>query len=134
MAGPPLVDDPTIGDDAVLWRRVFPAWIVPDQNAGGLRVSSAAFDDSKDGTPLSALLAEIVAQTGRTAQHVLAGYDGYALAAIAAGVARHHAQGIAKTPEPDEPAHVSVFGPKTTSNKRGMAKVATWVIAPVAPP
>lgn len=41
MPGPPLRDDRTILDQAELWRRVLPSWIVPDQNVGGLRVSSA---------------------------------------------------------------------------------------------
>jgi len=130
MGGPPLEDDSTISDDAALWRRVYPLWIVRDENAGGPRVSSAAFDDSEDGSPLSVLLADVVAKTQRTAQNVLAGYDGYALAAISAGTARHNKQSVARTPLPDEPAHASVFGTKTKSNKRGMAKAANWVIAP----
>ena len=130
MPGPSLVDDLTIADTAGLWRRVHPAWIVSDDNSGGMRLSSAAFDDSADGSPLSVLLTEVIALTQRSAQDVLNGYDAYKLAAITAGTARSFAQGIARTPEPDEPAHASAFGPKTKSNKRGMAKTATWAIAP----
>ena len=132
MPGPSLEDDHTITDAAALWRRVHPSWIVRDDNAGGLRVSSAAFDDSRDGSPLSVLLAEVIAQTQRTKQDVMAGYERYALAAITAQTARACGQGIARTPEPDEPAHASVFGQKTQSNKRKMAKAATWVIEPPA--
>jgi hypothetical protein len=130
MPGPPLEDDVSISDDDTLWRRVFPSWIVSDENTGGLRVSSAAFDDSEDGSPLSVLIAAVVAETRRTAREILAGYDGYALAAITARTARSVGQGIARTPEPNEPAHASVFGPKTKKNKRGMSKAAIWVIAP----
>jgi hypothetical protein len=128
MAVPPLEDDPTIHNDAELWRRIHPAWIVPDENAGRMRVSSAAFDDSRDGSPLSVLLADVVAQTHRGPEEVLSRFEGYALAAIRAGTARSFGQGVARTPEPDEPAHASVFGPKTGKNKRGMAKAATWVV------
>ena len=133
MGDAPLEDDRTISDDAALWRRVHPNWIVPDDNATGSRVTSAAFDDSRDGTPLSVLLAEVVARTQRTAHDVLAGYEGYSLAAITAQTARGFGQGIARTPDPNEPAHASVFGPKTKPNKRGMAKRASWVIAPAGP-
>ena len=127
---PDLLDDPAISDASALWRRVHPSWIVRDDNRGGMRLSSAAFDDSADGSPLSVLIAEVVLQTKRTAQAVLADFDGYALAATTAGNARKQGQGIAATPEPDEPAHASVFGPKTKSIKRVMAKDATWVIGP----
>jgi hypothetical protein len=125
-----LVDDATIANTSQLWRRVHPTWIVKDDNAGGMRLSSAAFDDSADGSPLSVLLAEVVFRANRVGKDVLSGYDGYALAAITAGTARTHGQGVAATPEPNEPAHASVFGPKTKSNKRGMARAAIWVIRP----
>lgn len=128
MADPPLEDDPTIQDNSELWRRIHPVWIVPDANVGGMRVSSAAFDDSRDGSPLSVLLADVVAQTHRGPREVLFGFAGYALATIGAGTARGFGQGIARTPEPDEPAHASIFGPKTGKNKRGMAKAAKWVV------
>lgn len=131
MPDPSLVDDPAIGDTAVLWRRIHPAWIIMDDNAGQMRVSSAAFDDSSDGSPLSVLLADVVIQTNRNAQDIVAKYEGYALAAIDAGLVRKNGQGVAATPEPDEPAHGSVFGSKTKANKRGMAKAAVWVIKPL---
>src|SRR5882762_4918514 len=133
MAGETYVDDRGIENAAVLWRRIFPKWVVVDENAGGaLRVSSQAFQDSDDATPLSMLLSSIVIASGREAADVLAGFDGYSLASITAGDARSAAQGIAKTPQRNEPAHISVFGPKTGGNKRKMAKAAIWVIPPAA--
>jgi hypothetical protein len=130
MAGPALVDDPAITNDESLWRRIHPDWVVPDQNRGGVRVSSAAFDDSHDGSPLSVLLAGVVRATGRGPENVLVGFLGYALASITAGDARTCGQGVAPTPRSDEPAHASVFGPKTKPIKRQLAKAARWVITP----
>jgi hypothetical protein len=130
MPESPYVDDATIPDAADLWRRLIPDWIIPDSNTGGVRISSAAFDDSRDGTPMSVLLADVVAKTHRTPEQVLADFKGYGLAAITAGAVRGHKQGVMPTPKPDEPAHASVFGPKTGSTKKGMAKAARLLIAP----
>jgi hypothetical protein len=132
MAGPAFVDDPTIADDASLWRRIHPAWAVPDEYRGGWRVSSAAFDDSRDGSPLSVLLAAAVAATGRGPANILARHEGYSLASFTVGTARACGQGVARTPTPDEPAHASVFGPKTSRVKRNLANAARWVIGPPA--
>jgi hypothetical protein len=126
-------DDPTISDDFTLWRRIHPDWIVPDNNAGSLRVSSAAFADSPDGTPMSVLLSEVVRATGRGERDVLLGFDGYALASITAGQARQCQQGIARSPLPTEPAHAHVCGLKSKPLKRCMARCAVWAIPPPSP-
>lgn len=130
MAGFSYVDDPSIANDAVLWRRIHPTWKVRDDNSGGWRVTSAAFDDSRDGSPLSVLLAAVVRESGRGPADVLSGFTGYFLASLTAGDARRCGQGIARTPEPDEPAHASVFGRKTKSIKRKLADAAGWIIGP----
>lgn len=130
MAGPPYVDDVAIPDSAVLWRRIPPAWVVPDENHGGRRVTSAAFDDSRDGSPLSVLLAYVVFETDRGPENVLCGFAGYGLASITAGDARRCDQGVMATPLPDEPAHASVFGRKTKAIRKRLADGARWVIAP----
>lgn len=130
MAGPTYVDDPGILDDAQLWRRVCPAWIILDENHGGVRVSSQAFHDSSDGTPMSVLISDLVRQTGRDENDVIASFPGYCLASFTAGVARANRQGVAHTPTRDEPAHGSVFGPKTKSIERALARSCEWVIAP----
>lgn len=130
MASEGLVDDATIADDSELWRRIHPDWIVPNQNIHGLRVSSAAFDNSKDGSPTSVLMADLVQETGRDAQNVLAGFEGYALASITAGQARHCNQGVARDPLPEEPAHAYIFGEKKKTIKRCLAQHAEWVVSP----
>lgn len=65
MTDQSYADDPTIADDAALWRRIHPTWAVADENRGRLRVSSAAFEDSPDGSPTSILIADVVFATLR---------------------------------------------------------------------
>lgn len=125
-----LTDDAAIPKGAELWRRIHPTWVVRDDNVDALRVSSAAFDNSRDGSPTSVLLAKIVRETGRTDFDVLATFEGYALASLTAGQARECHQGVARDPMPDEPAHAFVFGTKTKTAKRCLARSAEWVIPP----
>ena len=125
-----LTDDATIPNDAELWRRIHPEWVVPDENADGMRVSSAAFDNSRDGSPTSVLLATIVRETGRTDADVLAHFEGFALASLTAGQARECSQEVARDPRPEEPAHAYVLGKKTQGAKKCLARSAKWVISP----
>ena len=123
-------DDATISNNALLWRRIPPTWWVRDENLGRIRPTSQAFDDSRDGTPMSVLLAEIVARSGRSPIDVLVGHGGFALAAVTSGLARDCNQGIARDPQPQETAHAVVFGQKTGAVKSRLAKNSTWVIPP----
>jgi len=130
MAGPPYVDDLTITDNSVLWRSIFPGWIVRDaRQAIGWRVSSAAFDDSQDGSPMSVFLADVVISTGRAAADVTR-FDGYGLVSLTAGTARAQRQGVTRAPELNEPAHAYVFGKKTGAVKRRFSEAAAWVHLP----
>ena len=123
-------DDPTILDEAELWRRV-PSWhFVQDENLGQIRPSKAAFDNHPNGSPMSVVLAHVVAETGRGPDAVLAGHKGFALAAITAGLARECQQGVAREPLPNEPAHAVVFGKKTNGVKKRLARGARWVVPP----
>lgn len=132
MASEWLVDDVTITDDSELWRRIHPAWVVLDRNTASMRLSSAAFGNSTDGSPTSVLLADLVRESGRTAEQVIAKFDPYALASITAGQARDCEQGVARDALPNEPAHAYVFGRKTKVLKRCLARHAEWVIPPVS--
>lgn len=126
-----LVDDVTIANDAALWRRVPPWHIVPDENRGGHRVSSAAFEDDQDGSPMSVVLGDDVLASDRTAESVLADYSGFALARICAGLARELKQGICRDPTVDEPAHALVFGKKSKGVSRAMSRASVWIIPPI---
>ncbi len=119
-------DDQDIHNDIDLWRRVDPLYFVEDHNLGGIRPSSQAFQDSSDGTPMSIDISTIAKDASRTIQN----YEGYAVAAITAGLARDCGQGIAPDPRPDNPAHGYVFGKKTGGVRKKLAKNARWVIRP----
>lgn len=121
---------PTIPDDAVLWRRIPVEWCVLDEDLGVRRPSSQAFQDDPQGGPMSVLLAAVMQETGRGAEHALAGNEAFALAAITAGLARKCDQAVARDPVPDEPAHAVVVGRKTNSVRRKMARAAAWIVPP----
>ena len=73
---------------------------------------------------------EIVWETGRTDVDVLSGFEGYSLASLTAGQARSCDQGVARDPLQDEPAHAFLFGKKTKTSKRCIARSTEWVISP----
>ena len=117
-------DDPTIPDEARLWRRI-PQWhFFRDDNLQRVRPASAAFDD--DDGPMSVTLADEAADP----ESVLTGHGGYGLAEITAGLARQCQQGIVRDPLSDNPAHGLVFGRKTSGVKRRLAKECRWVVPP----
>jgi hypothetical protein len=124
-------DDLSILNIAVLWRRVPPRHFFFDDNLGRMRPSKAAFYDHPDGSPMSVVLADDVLESGRQPVDILVDHEGFALAAITAGLAREKKQGVARDPLPEEPAHAIVFGKKTSSATRAFAKACQWVIAPV---
>lgn len=123
-------DDPTISDAAALWRRIPPWHFVRDDNTGLIRPSSAAFENHPNGSPMSIVLGDEVAASGRSADDVLAEYAGFALAAFTAGLARECEQGVMREPLADEPAHAVVFGEKPKRVGRRLAKSAVWVVPP----
>ncbi len=123
-------DDPTIANDAGLWRRIPPLHFYFDENLGRTRPSKAAFEDDEDGHPMSVVLADLVTASGRGPAHVLHGHEGYALAQITAELARTKHQGVQRDPLPDELAHALCFGKKTDSVRRAFAKSCEWVIPP----
>lgn len=123
-------DDATIADEAILLRRIPPRHLVYDENLMRWRPSSAAFENHPDGSPMSVLLADVLRTSGRNAADALRGHEGFALAAITAGLARAHHQDVAREPLPDEPAHAVVVGIKTQAIRRKLAKQATWAVPP----
>ena len=125
-------DDLTVPNEAQLLRRIPPWHFIKDEN-GQIRPSSAAFDNHPNGSPMSVILADILAQTGRDPEAALVGHEEFALALITAGLARECGQGIAREPLPDEPAHAVVFGEKPKRVQRKLAKESRWIIPPPQP-
>lgn len=128
--GQEFQDDNSIQNEDDLWRRVMPAQIVHDHNLGTSRPSSAAFEDSPDGSPMSAIWEKLHRQQNLTEADALAGHTGFGLVSFKVSLARELNQGIQRDPVEDAPAHVLVFGPKTKSVRRKLAAGAQWVIEP----
>lgn len=126
MANGEFRDDATIPDDAELWRRVPPQHFVLDENEGAIRPSSAAFDDDRDGSPMSVFIGSEMEST----DPALAVHDGYALASFTAGEARDCGQRLMRDPLPGSPAHAVVFGPKPKSVRKKLGRAARWVVPP----
>lgn len=123
-------DDPTIPDESLVYRRVPPLHIVPDDNAGGLRPSSAAFGNDRDGDPMSVVLGDELERLARDPASVLGGHPGFALAQFVARLPRQLSQRVCRTPQPEEPAHGSVAGDKPRRIMRALQRGAGWAIAP----
>lgn len=136
MVVPPkdYTDDASIEDDDALWRRIPPVHQIPDENQGGMRPSSAAFEDHPSGTPMSIHVAKDAVSLGYGPTDALQGHSGFALVAFTAGTARDAGQGVAREPLPGEIAHGVVFGKKTRGVKRRLSRGSEWVIAPPAQP
>lgn len=125
-------DDPSIEDGASLFRRIPPCHCIFDKNENRWRPSSAAFEDSDDGDPMSVYLSIVLLRENREPSVVLAGHEGYSLASITAGLARMHNQTVHPDPLPEESSHAVVCGDKGKNKKsaprKQFAKEAAWIV------
>jgi hypothetical protein len=132
-------DDPSIPDDAILWRFIRPEHVVFDKKLESVRPKSLCFTDSSDGSPMSALIAERVADSGRNARDLLVDrWAGCYIVSFAVGFIRNElGLGVtAHPPVPDEPAHAWVFGKKTRKVRSDLARAegTRWVVGPPEAP
>ena len=128
-----VVDDPSIENYFRLLRRIpikFNLFIVWDNNIGDWKISSQAFRDHNNGTPMSVHVKEILHENGLSVDSVLEGHEEFALAYFTAGAARDLDQAIVKDPKDGAPAHAHVIGNKTKSVQKSFAKIAEWEIPP----
>ncbi|HVS09685.1 MAG TPA: hypothetical protein VMS76_07400, partial [Planctomycetota bacterium] len=104
---------------------------VPDGH-GGMRLSSAAFDNSSDGTGMSVTLGGEAEEAGITPERALARHPGFGLASFHAGACRQHRQSIERNPTSEDPHHALVNGDKPKAVRRALSKVASMLIAPTS--
>ncbi len=119
-------DDRSILDADPLWRRVIQLWVVAD-GSGGSRVSSAAFDNSSDGSGTSVTLGREAQEAGVTPRKALERYPDCRLASVSAGHCRRSGQAIVRDPTEEDRHHALVEGPKTKSVRRELARAAVWI-------
>ena len=98
---PTRVDDPTIDDDVILWRRILPQWVHrgPDEN---VRAASFAFIDRHSGE-LSMHIASLTTQ-----EQVLKEHPEDSLAEIEAGFVRSLGYAIVRDATPEDVSHVLI--------------------------
>ena len=120
-------DEPkVVAADALFWRRVPADWVVIDENLGRRRPSSAAFDDDRDGGPMSMY----EANAGNSVDDILIGHESYGVASLTGAQLSSMGFKVYARPEPGYPAHVEVEGKKTGGLKSKMAKNCLWVREP----
>ena len=125
-----VIDDDSIPDDSLLYRRLHQSAIVFDHNEGDWRISSAGFEDT-NGSPMSVDLGQVIQNLDESpVEYCLSGYPQHGLASIAAADARNLNQRVAKEPLEENPAHGVVAGPKTDSTKKKFRRQATFLVNP----
>lgn len=125
----PSLDDASISDAAELWRRIVPIWWVPDEKTGGRRLSSQAFENSRDGSGTSVVLCAESSE-----EEVLRGHDGYGLAMLTAGSARAAEQGVRRVPIDGVRGHAQIEGDKRRPRiKKMLVSACTIVVEPIVP-
>jgi hypothetical protein len=125
----PRVDDPSIGDDALLWRDIPPVsgWFHRNPD-GSLRPSSMAFLDGLS----RELSVHLASETTEAA--VLNGRNEFSIAEIRAGCPRSLGYAVVRDPEPEDPSHTIICPPPQIAEKRrkkdarAMALQARFVI------
>lgn len=127
-----------IADDESVWRYVSEEHIVTDPATGRTRLSSAAFSDSSDGSPMSVVVEPVADQLNLVPAGAMEGRPkAVGVLALNAGALRGEGQTVTHTPivdapepHPCDPAHGSVAGRKSKSMQRRWAKAPTWLIRP----
>jgi hypothetical protein len=116
-------------EDPSAFRLVRTLWVVNDENLGTCRLSTAAIDDSSDGTPMSVILEPFmgdrtVKDLANDNQPFVVGWTYSQLAII----------GLEVQPDPErgtdgnDVAHGFLAGKKTGSLKKKMCRAAQWKV------
>jgi hypothetical protein len=119
---PPRVDDRSIADDEILWRRIIPEWLCREAD-GTIRPGKVAFIDRLSGE-VSVHIASILGDPNLA----LRGRPADSLAAIKAGHPRSLGLAVVRDPKPDDPSHALLCPSPTPGKARQIAKQAVWVV------
>jgi hypothetical protein len=122
------IDDDSITGPSRLLRRIPPYHVVPDPKNGGLRPSSAAFDNDRGSLHMSVNLADIMAVNAVAEETMLDEHPEFSLAAITKTSAAHVGQMVMRDALQDNAAHGSVCGEKPRPARQHMARSAVWVL------
>lgn len=118
-------NDADILDSEELFRRIHPSWWIWDDKIGGHRLSSQAFENSRDGSGTS-----VVLSSESSREQVLDGHQGYGLAVLTAGSARAAEQGVRRVPIENVPGHAQIEGRKSGPIKNKLVVASEMVATP----
>lgn len=106
-------DDPEIAPDDVIIRRISPHYVVPDQNRGGLRISTAAFSPSngEDGG-MSVDIEKLILAAGLDPREFVASPEFTGAVSFTAEAVRSLGLRIGLEPLETNPYHGEVWGPE----------------------
>jgi hypothetical protein len=123
------IDDESLGDDRILWRRILPHWIINEE--GRDRPQSIAFVDRRS-FEISVFVADMTDEDS-----LMSKYPGESLAAIPAGLPRSLGGIVARTHENPDPAHRVIVFPTPSAMKKAskiLAENASWIRLIKPPP
>lgn len=116
------LDDPYIGNNALVIRRVAHQQQRYDRTLGRSRPSTAAFiQGGPDG------LTSVYLASETTPESVRRGGNQPYLCVVAVGILRQNGLGIIRTPESGGPGHCDITGRKTRGRLAAVVKAAQWV-------
>jgi hypothetical protein len=130
-------DDRSIGDGAILYRRLPPDQL-PDREDGlGKRAATNAFNDTRDPAGVSVYLQDVMENLGLDVKDVVRGFgSGWGVAAVLASQVREQQMGVVRDPDPTDtephpcnPAHALIKGLQLgrggKNQSKALAKAAT---------
>ena len=124
-----LQNDPTVGNDATVIRRVAHNQHLYDENLGYRRPSTEAFlQDGRNGLTSVYLLSET------TPEDVAQGGSQPYQCTVSVSVLRENGFGIIRTPESGGPGHCDITGRKTKGRLNRITSHAQWVPGYAPPP
>jgi hypothetical protein len=124
-------DDDSVSNPCRLFRRITHQHLAPaGDQPGGVRISSAAFQSSSDGSGVSVSIEDRMIELGIGPGDLLEDHPGAFLAFITAGTARELGKGIVREPTDDDPAHGNLTGPDTSGIRKRLARAAQWEQGP----
>lgn len=125
-----LLDDPTVPDNSLVFRRISAAWYAVDPQSGQRRLTSSAFSDLNGA--MSVALGVELAMANRDPREVIANHPGYGLVGLEVGELRKLRLGVVRSPTNGELCHGDVYGKKTKATKRSLCRLAEhgWIVKP----
>jgi hypothetical protein len=122
---PGRVDDPNIGPDEILWRRVSPDKILPTTRSDAPPPSNAFRSNAVEISVNRASLCSVEA--------TLQDYPNDSLVAVTAGAVRAAECIVVSDPKIDNPAHTLIIGKRpdgilTKSECKKIANCASWIV------